>query len=196
MTFSSDQGDLFGGFVAPADDDAREPLTVGAWPTDCANVEGVRPCPRVTCRHHLLLDLAYSTDTEPNLVINRARRSAGLVVVRGRRPELGIEATPAQVARFIDDALAALWLLPDTCSREVARRAALAVERTDPLLVEPQVAMTWAEVAAVLGVADPDELVEEFAEIRDGLRGEAVEAGADPDVEDEAAVAIVQRGRR
>lgn len=185
MTLSgADQGDLFAGYRAEVDDTTK-PTAVGVWPTDCRNALGLRPCPFATCRHHLLLEFVYSNPTEPNLAINRA---GSLVPIRGRRPELSLDASRAEVEAFADDAVAALWTLPDTCSREVARRAHLAHDGSDGP------AMTFPAIAAVLGVADPDELAEEFAELRDGLRGEAIEAGGDPDVEEDAVTAIVGRG--
>lgn len=181
MTFIG--GDQLGLFGAPAVevDDAPE-VTAGAWPRDCANPDGIRPCPRVSCRHHLLLDEVYSGPA-PALAINRA---GSLVQLRGRRPELAADATRAEVDAFADAAVEALWRLPDTCAREVAHRHRLA--RPDAFE-----AMTWDEIAVVLGVADEDELIEEYAGIVDGLRGEVFAAGGDPGVDDEAIAAVVAR---
>lgn len=177
----SDQLDLFG-VPVPEDDGPREPLAIGVWPMDCANVDGIRPCPRVTCRHHLLLDEVYS-GTAPSLAINRA---GALVQLRGRRPELAPDASRLEFELFAEAAVAVLWNLPDTCSREVARRYREVRPDADE-------AMTFPEIAAVLGVGDPDELAEEFADHRAGLRGEAIEAGGDPDVEESAVEALVRK---
>lgn len=186
MTFAGadDQLGLFGSPAVEVDD-TREPTRIGAWPTDCANVEGIRPCPHVTCRHHLLLDEVYSGSGEPSLAINRA---GSLVQLRGRRPELAPDASRPEVAAFTTLALDALWRLPDTCAREVARR----YRQARPDEAE---AMTGDEIAAVLGVADPDELLEELAAIVDGLRGDVWAAGGDPDRDEEAVAALVRRTR-
>ena len=202
MSFSGGQGDLFAG-PAPADvddwdADAREPLEVGAWPRDCANVEGLRPCPFVSCRSHLLIDEVYAGPSAPNLAINRASRpDVPRERLRGRRKELSPDASRAKVAAFADDAMAALWRLPDTCAREVARRAhddeqaaASALGRAERIEV-----MTFAEIAAILGdTSNGDGIEDEFGIIVERLRGEAIEAGADPTVEGEAVEALAGRG--
>lgn len=170
MTFVDDrQLDLFGGHAPAVDDDETDPIEVGVWPMDCANVEGFRPCPRVTCRHHLLLDEIHSGDGKPSLAINRA---GSIVRLRGRRPELAPDASRADFDEFAGDAIAALWRIPDTCAREVARR----YRQRRP---DATAAMTTDEMAAVLGVADPESLSDELAEIIDGIRGEVYAAGGE-----------------
>lgn len=189
MTFiDGDQLDLFGAAPA-AEDDGLDVTATGAWPMDCANPAGVRPCPHVTCRHHLLLDEVYSGPGEPSLAINRV---GSLVQLRGRRRELSPDASRIEVERFIDEAVAALARLPDTCSREVARRARDAADRAE---ADRPYAMTLPEIAAVLGESDPDELVDELAALGDALRGEAIEAGAEPGDEVGAVQALAGRVR-
>lgn len=187
------QGDMFAvprlpPEVPPEEHDGH--FEVGAWPMDCLNADGYRPCPYpVRCRHHLLFNDVQSEAGVPALTLNQARHPDLVQLrTRGRYEEVArAETNYAKLEGFAITALERLWELPDTCSREVARRAAMASEDSS----EP--AMTFPEIAAVLGIGDPDELAEEFADHRAGLRGEVIEAGGDPDVEESAVEALVRK---
>ncbi len=186
----------------PAEDDGEYDgyLAIGVWPRDCANVHGYRPCPYARCRHHLLIDEVYAGPGAPSFSLNRARDPSILSIrsTQGRKPELSPDDDDAVLAAFEDLAVERLWELPDTCAREVARRAYEA-EQAASFLEERKAratVMTFGEIAPIVGVGDEDELAEECADTLAGILGTAIEAGADPGIEEDAAAAIVERGRR
>lgn len=85
--------------------------------------DGPRPCPWVSCRHHLLLEIASGKpidgvrDARPTSIrLNRALE-AGLL---GRRPGLAAVA-PAEIVRaWIRDAVEHLDAMEYTCALDVA----------------------------------------------------------------------------
>lgn len=89
-------------------------------------IDGPRPCPWASCRHHLLLEIAYAKpridaqgnvrDTRPTTIrINRESPDGHV----GRRPGLRAQA-PAEVTRaFVRDAVEHLEAMPYTCALDV-----------------------------------------------------------------------------
>jgi hypothetical protein len=76
---------------------------------DCK--EGHRPCPWISCRHHL----ADATVNE---------RGRLHLMVLGPHDTLGLEATPDAVDDFVEAAAEAVVSMPDTCSLDVVDREA------------------------------------------------------------------------
>ena len=77
-----------------------------------------RPCPWVSCRHHLLLEVARTKggrDVRPtSLRLNRPRTGA-----KGRRPGLASSAAHHVVQQWIDDAVERLLGMRYTCALDV-----------------------------------------------------------------------------
>ncbi len=84
--------------------------------------EEARPCPWVSCKHHLLLEVTLAKvrlwgDTRATMLrLNtaRPRQSNG-----GRRPGLSSSAAEAIVRTWMDDALDALVAMPYSCTFDV-----------------------------------------------------------------------------
>lgn len=77
----------------------------------------MRPCPWISCRHHLLLEVAsgkLGRDLRATSLRLNAPRSG-----RGRRPGLASSAAEALVHVWIDDALEQLQRMPYTCTFDV-----------------------------------------------------------------------------
>lgn len=92
---------------------------------DCK--DGPRPCPWVSCRHHLLLEIAKHgpktddagnpRDSRPTTIrLNRAPDSG----VLGRRPGLNANAPAELVRAWIRDAVEHLDAMEYTCALDVA----------------------------------------------------------------------------
>jgi hypothetical protein len=81
-------------------------------------LQEARPCPWVSCRHHLLLEVARSKggrDVRPtSLRLNRPRTGA-----KGRRPGLASSAAHHVVQQWIDDAVEQLLGMRYTCAFDV-----------------------------------------------------------------------------
>lgn len=84
-------------------------------------LQEARPCPWAGCRHHLLLDVAEAKPRTPRdgrptslRLANRGER------VNGRPPGLAPSATELEVDAWIDDAVATLSSMPETCALDVA----------------------------------------------------------------------------
>lgn len=86
-------------------------------------VDGPRPCPWVSCRHHLLLDISVPVVRPPSLVLARADRA-----------RLSEYAAASLVRAWINDAAAELDRMPETCALDVADRGAMASERVAELI--------------------------------------------------------------
>lgn len=90
-------------------------------------VDGPRPCPWVSCRHHLLLEISHG---KPRTNADGTKRDARPTTIRLNRDEgdgrLGRRAgllaqCGAEVARaFIRDAVEHLEHMPETCALDVA----------------------------------------------------------------------------
>ncbi len=87
---------------------------------ECVN--GVRPCPLVSCRHHLAVDVSES----------------GGISISGRGQTMrtlyrrGLEDEDAE--RLIDEVVEMLSTMPDTCSLDVADRGGVTLEEVGGLL--------------------------------------------------------------
>jgi hypothetical protein len=92
------------------------PITRG----DC--LQEARPCPWVSCRHHLLLEVAASKggrDVRPtSLRLNRPPSGQGQAT--GRRSGLASSAAQGLVEQWIDDAVEQLAGMRHTCALDVA----------------------------------------------------------------------------
>lgn len=170
-------------------------LARGVEPMDCRNRAGLRPCPFVGCRAHLLLDHIETVRPEPNLVLSRARLPmfAPPPVLPGRPdPSLGRrpELTPTvrlgspEDQAFQRRALERLWELPDTCAREVAARE---LHHADAIRILTDdhgrggVPVRSAAAIARITGADEDETADVIDDALCLLRGAAIAEGADPD---------------
>lgn len=170
-------------------------LARGVEPMDCRNRAGLRPCPFVGCRAHLLFDWIETARFEPSIAISRARLpmfappapapgqpDPGL----GRRRELAptVRLGSPEDQAFQRRALERLWELPDTCAREVAARDPLPAD-TIRILTDDHgrggvPVRSAAAVARILG-ADEDETADVLDDALCTLRGAAIAEGADPD---------------
>lgn len=169
-------GELFP--EAPGNDPEHDGwIARGVGPTDCRNRAGVRPCPFVGCRSHLLLDVIETARAEPNLTISRARLPmfAPPPVApgqpdpsQGRRRELAptVPLGSAEDLAFQRRALERLWELPETCARSGVAGG-----------------LSVRDVARRLG-AEEDEVGSDLDDVLCALRGAAIAAGADPEDED------------
>lgn len=156
-------------------------LAIGVEPRDCRNVRGLRPCPFVSCPHHLLLDYMDTDRDEPNLTLNRARLPMfiprGEEVQLGRRRELPptVPIASAEDHAFQHRAVERLWEMPETCEREVSMRGEHDVRA----------------VARIMG-AEEDEVGKVLDDGLCALRGAAIVAGADPEDREEMAAAMFE----
>ncbi len=141
----------------------------------------LRPCPFISCRFHLLVELTapngdhaeagydaggqYRHDAvarpQPSMTLNRAR--PGQPPPLGRPPTLAPDASKREVAAFVDAAVAQLEVMPESCVLDVADRG-------------PQ---SQEAVAAVLGLS-VEAVIDAEAEAGAQLRGRSYEAGAPP----------------
>ena len=99
-------------------------LAVPRPTTVAACSEEARPCPWVSCRHHLLLEVAspkVEQRADPRattLRLNMPRRDR---IRLGRRPGLASSAAAAIVQTWIDDAVELLSRMRYTCTFDVVR---------------------------------------------------------------------------
>jgi hypothetical protein len=99
-----------------------DPMLAIPRPTTRAEcLQEARPCPWVSCRHHLLLEVAASKggrDVRPtSLRLNRPKRGP---VTMGRRSGLASSAAHHLVQQWIDDAVEQLAGMRYTCALDIA----------------------------------------------------------------------------
>ena len=109
-----------GGRVKPYSiDGVARPLTRA----ECK--DGPRPCPWVSCRHHLLLEVASAKpkagrDARATTIrLNRPNTGGSGDVRMGRRPGLDAGCPDSIVRAWIDDASDRLDAMPYTCTLDV-----------------------------------------------------------------------------
>jgi hypothetical protein len=88
---------------------------------ECARGMEARPCPWVSCRHHLLLEIAGSSSTKDpratSIRLNTAGRGRNAL---GRRRGLEASSAALIVRAWIDDAVELISRLRYTCALDVA----------------------------------------------------------------------------
>lgn len=99
------------------DEDLRELLAIPRPRTrgEC-RAGDARPCPWFACEHHLVLEVIPTTSPR--------RYANALAIARpgGRNVLPGAAVDEATLDAFIDDAIARLHELPDTCAEDVRER--------------------------------------------------------------------------
>jgi hypothetical protein len=78
-----------------------------------------RPCPWVSCRHHLLIEMARLRAKDPRPTVMRLNRASSERTKLGRRAGLSSSAAESIVRAWIDDAVELLSYMPYTCALDV-----------------------------------------------------------------------------
>jgi len=105
-----------------AENEPERPKTRG----DCR--DGLRPCPWVSCEHHLLIELGRPYKHGRSYPSRHPGLSLAVPGGRGRRAQLAPSSSEVLVEAWIDQAVELLWSMPETCSLDVAERGASARE--------------------------------------------------------------------
>lgn len=116
-TAGFDQQPMLPTFIGP--NTADRMLTVPRPKTRSECRDEARPCPWVSCRHHLLLEVAQASkgaNRAPSMRLNAASRERTRY---GRRPGLRSSAAALVVRQWIDDAVELLSRMRYTCSLDV-----------------------------------------------------------------------------